>query len=115
MKAAVLKQYDVNAETCQQRFRLEIRKPTESYHNFGERLTDLLGRLERAAEGIELRELVLLEQFLQVLPKDMAVRVREGTIKEASKMAYNYELARKADGGGAVQQGLDQTSNQQER
>ena len=54
---------------------------------------------------------------MQALPKDMAVRVREGkpkTIKEASEMADNYELARTAAGGGAVQrqqQGLDQTSN----
>ena len=36
VKAAILKRYDVNAETYRQRFRLEIRKPTESYHNFGE-------------------------------------------------------------------------------
>ena len=63
VKAAILKRYDVNAETYRQKFRLEIRKPTESYHNFGERLSDLLGRWERAAEGTELRELVLLEQF----------------------------------------------------
>ena len=36
------------------------------------------------------------------------------TIEEASEMADNYELARTAAGGGAVQQqqqGLDQTSN----
>jgi hypothetical protein len=119
VKAAILKRYDVSAETYRQRFRLETRKPTESYHNFGERVSDLLGRWERAAEETELRELVLLEQFLQALPKDMAVRVREEkpkTIKEASEMADSYELARKADGGGAAQQeqqqqGLDQTSN----
>ena len=104
----------MNAETYWQRFRLEIRKLTE---NFGEPLTDLLGCWERAAEGMELRELVLLEQFLQALLKDMAIRVREGkpkTTKEASEMVDNYELARKADRGGAVQQqqqGLDQTSN----
>jgi hypothetical protein len=54
---------------------------------------------------------------LQALPKDIAVREENPkTIKEASEMADNYELARKADGGGAVQQeqqqqGLDQTSN----
>ena len=54
---------------------------------------------------------------MQALPKDMAVRVREGkpkTIKEASEMVDNYELARMASRGGAVQrqqQGLDQTSN----
>ena len=36
VKAAILKRYDVNAEIYRQKFRLEMRKPTESYHNFGE-------------------------------------------------------------------------------
>ena len=35
VKAAILKCYDVNAETYQQRFRMETRKVTESYQNFG--------------------------------------------------------------------------------
>ena len=105
VKAAILKRYDVSAETYRQRFRLETRKPTESYHNFGERLTDHLGRWEKAAEGTELRELVLLEQFLQALPKDMAVRVREEkpkNIKEVAELADTFELARKAEDGGSA-------------
>ena len=35
VKAAILKCYDVNAETYQQRFRMETRKVTESYQSFG--------------------------------------------------------------------------------
>ena len=106
VKAAILKRYDVSAETYRQRFRAETRKPTESYGNFGERLADHLERWEKAAEGMDLRQLVLLEQFLQALPRDMAVRVREErpkSMKEATEMADNYELARKAEGGGAGQ------------
>ena len=41
IRAAILKRYDVNAETYRQRFRTETRKPTDSYKNFGERLGDL--------------------------------------------------------------------------
>ena len=81
---------------------METRKLTESYQNFGERLADHLGPWEKAVEGTDLTQLVLLEQFLQALP-----RVREEkpkTISEASEMADNYELARKAERGGAVQQ-----------
>ena len=86
---------------------METRKLSESNQNFGERLADHLGRWEKAAEGTDLRQLVLLEQFLQALPRDIAIRVREEkpkTISEASEMADNYELAHKAERGGAVQQ-----------
>ena len=74
--------------------------------NFGECLMDHLGRWEKAADDTDLRELVLLEQFLQALPRDMTVRVQEEkpkSLKEASELADNYELARKAEGGGAGQ------------
>ncbi len=46
---------------------------------------------------------MLLEQFLQTLPRDMAVHVRERrpkTAKKAAEAADSYELARKADGKG---------------
>ena len=55
VKAAILKRYDVSAETYRQKFRAETRKPTESYENFGERLADHLERWEKAAEGVDLR------------------------------------------------------------
>ena len=35
VKAAILKHYDVDTETYRQRFRMETRKVTESYQNFG--------------------------------------------------------------------------------
>ena len=69
VKATILKRYDVSAETYRQRFRPETRKATESYMNFGEHLADHLGRWEKAVDGTDLRQLVLLEQFLQALPE----------------------------------------------
>ena len=78
VKDAILKRYDVSAETYRQRFHTESRKATESYVNFSERLSDRLGRWEKAAEDrVDLRELILLEQFLQALPRDVAVRVEK--------------------------------------
>ena len=55
---------------------------------------------------MDLRELVVLKQFLQTLPRYMAVQVREEkskSLKEASELADNYELAQKAEGSGAGQ------------
>ena len=55
---------------------------------------------------VDLRQLVLLEQFLQALPREMAIRVREEkpkSVKEAAEMADNYKLAWKAESGGVQQ------------
>ena len=65
VKAAILKRYDVNAETYRQRFRTDTRRATESHVNFGERLDDHLRRWEKVADGVELRQLMLLEQFFR--------------------------------------------------
>ena len=47
-----------------------------------------------------------MEQLLQAIPRDMAVRIREEkpkSLNEASELADNYELAWEAEGGGAGQ------------
>ena len=54
-KAAILKHYDMSAETYGQKFCILSRKPTESYKSFRERLADLLGSWEKAAEDTDLR------------------------------------------------------------
>ena len=64
MKAAILKRYIVSAETYRQRFCTETRKPTKYYINCSKELTDHLGRWEKAAEGTDLRQLVILERFI---------------------------------------------------
>ena len=55
VKAAILKHYDVSAETYRQKFCTLSRKPIESYKSFGEQLADHLGRWEKAAEDTDLR------------------------------------------------------------
>ena len=58
----------------------------------------------KTTNGTDLRQLVLLKQFLQALPGDMVVWVQEEkpkSIKETSEMADNYELAHKVEGGRA--------------
>ena len=101
-KAAILKRCDVNAETYRQRFCTETKKAMESHVNFGERLDDHLGRWEKAADGVDLWQLVLPEQFLQALPHEMVIRVQEEkpeSVKEAAEMVDSYKLAWKAEGG----------------
>ena len=44
---------------------------------FGERLADRLGRWQKSTE-VDLEEMILLEQFLTTLPKELALKVREG-------------------------------------
>lgn len=104
VKTAILERYDVNTELYRQRFRSETRKLSESFRNFRERLVDHLTRWEKSAEGMELGNLMLLEQFLQTLPKEMTVRVREGkpeTMQEVAEAADSYELAPIAGAGGS--------------
>ena len=73
VKATILKWYDVSAET----YKVSTLRPG-SLMNFSERLADHIARWEKAADDIDMRELVLLEQFHQALTRDMAVRVSEG-------------------------------------
>lgn len=66
MKAAVLEMYNVNWQW----FQSEDRKPISS---FNEGLADQSNRWEKMEDRVELRELVLLEEFLQTLFRDMVV------------------------------------------
>jgi len=98
VKTTILRRYEVTTETYRRRFREATKEPTESYRNFAECLADRLGRWEKSAE-VDLREMVLLEQFLTALPRELALKVREGkpdSIKQAAVLADNYESARKS-------------------
>ena len=53
------------------------KEPTESYQNFAECLADQLGRWEKSAE-VGLREIVLLEQFLTALLRELALKSEKG-------------------------------------
>ena len=99
VRAAILSRYEVNAETYQLRFRDNVRKSNESYRMFLSRLSDQLTRWIKATE-MDLQELVLLEQFLKTLPRDLAVWLREQKpmcATKAAEMADDYEVARKSE------------------
>ena len=95
VKEAILARYLVNAETYRLRFRDSYRRPGESYKLLLNRQTDLLKRWNQSA-GSELKEIILLEQFLLSLPAELAVKLRErnpSTAKEAADWADDYNLA----------------------
>ena len=101
VRAAVLSRYEVNAETYRLRFRDNVRKSNESYKMFLSRLSDQLTRWIKATE-MDLQELILLEQFVKTLPRDLAVWLREQKptcATKAAEMADDYEVARKSEDG----------------
>ena len=68
---------------------------------FLSRLSDQLSRWIKATE-MDLQELILLEQFLKALPRDLAVWLREQKptcATKAAEMADDYEVARKSEDG----------------
>ena len=95
VKEAILARYLVNAETYRLRFRDSHRSFGETYKLLLNRQTDLLKRWHQSA-GSELKEIILLEQFLLSLPAELAVTLRErnpSTVKEAAEWADDYNLA----------------------
>ena len=71
VKEAILALFEVNTETYHLRFR-------SMYHKSGEskKMLDQLNCWTQSS-GSELKQNILLEQFLQSLPTDLAVKLRE--------------------------------------
>ena len=100
VRSAILSRYEVNAETYRLRFRDNMQKPSESYKMFISQLSDQLTRWIKATE-MDLQELILLEQFLKTLPRDLAVWLKEqkpACATKAAEMADDYEVARRSEG-----------------
>ena len=96
----ILAWFEVNAETYRLRFRSTRRKMGESYKMLLSRQSDQLNRWTQSS-GSELKENILLEQFLQSLPTDLAIKLRErkpATAKEAAGWADDYDQAHKGEG-----------------
>ena len=93
VKQAIFQRYEVNEETHRRRFRLDRKKDGEFY----------LGRLRDYFDGwikdakVPIEELMLLEQFLQCVPEDLAVWIKEKkpeSLKQAAQLADDYMTAR---------------------
>ena len=93
VREAILARFEVNAETYRLHFRSTRCKLGESYKML---LGHQSGQLNCWTQysGSALKENILLEQFLQSLPTDLAVKLREkkpATAKEAAGWADNYD------------------------
>ena len=87
-------------DTYHLQFRSSQRGTGESYKLLLSQQTDLLNHWTQSA-GSELKEIILLEQFLLALPTEMSVKLRErkpSTAKEAVGWANDYDLAHRLAG-----------------
>ena len=114
VKEAVLRRYNICAETYRHRFRTTRKKEGEAFVELATRLQDLarkwLSECESAEEAIER---IVVEQLVNTLPSDLRIWLSERkpvTSVEAGKLADDYAQARrqvrrtpsdqKEDGGG---------------
>lgn len=99
VKCAILKKYDVNAETYRQKFRSLIVDPTESPKELYNRLKELFGKWiqpERKAVD-QVSEIIIMEQYLKMLSPELQVWIRERdprTAAEAASLADVFVAAR---------------------
>ena len=96
VKHAILQRYNVNSETYRLRFRNDSYKPGESRHEYFNRLEEHYQRWTKSQE-MELRDLIILEQFLHGVSIDLSVWLKERkpkSAKEAAQVADDYVLSR---------------------
>ena len=104
LKEAVLRKYEINAETYRQQFRaLEI-SPTETPRELYVRLKDLFCKWVKfeMSSKEELMETLVLEQYLRVLYPDVRTWVRERnptTAAEAAELVESYVAAHRGPKG----------------
>ena len=99
VKQAILKRYNINEETYRQRFRNTKKKIDESYVETEVRLKDLAAKwlkpTERTKEGLV--NVIIREQLVNAMPKELQLRVRERkpkTSEDAATLADDIILAR---------------------
>ena len=94
VKAAILRRYNINDETYRQRFRSYKYKVGQTPTEITSRLTDLAGRwLKDCSTMEEVKDAVVKEQLLAVLPGDIRMWVKERKPKattEAAQLAEDY-------------------------
>lgn len=99
VKAAILRRYDVNTETYRRRFREIKKKPNESYRELGTRMTDVVRKWTRECTSkATLLEVIQIEQFLNVVPTDLQIHLKEkkpSTLAQAAQLADDYVEARR--------------------
>ena len=98
LKEAILQRYDITEESYRQRFRACKKKYDESNREMVAKLDYLATKWLKSAETVEqIRDKIVLEQFLSTLPEEVRVFVEErkpGTSEDAGKLADDYFQAR---------------------
>jgi hypothetical protein len=92
LKTALLARYQLTAEVYRRRFRSCRKKEGESYLSLSVRLSETLAKWQALADSPSLQELVLLEQFFQTLPADLAAFVRERRPKKLTEAAEAADI-----------------------
>ena len=96
VRQAILRRYQVNAETHRQQFRQDRKKANESYGEWADRLRDRFAKWKKDRE-ISVEEMILLEQFIAGVPEGLAIWIKEKepkSLTEAAELADTYALAR---------------------
>ena len=111
LKEAILQRYDITEESYRQRFRTTRKKNGESSRELVARLDDLaLKWLKSCKNPAEVRDRIVMEQFLNLQPEDIKVFIRErkpATSEEAGKLADDFLLARKESKSEGDRRSLD--------
>ena len=101
VKAAIFQRYDINEETYRRRFQMVKPKENETPVELVIRIRDLAEKwLKDCRSRQAVLDAVVKEQFVEVLPDEVRVWVKERkprTSEEAGKLAEDYRQARKAE------------------
>ncbi len=120
---AVLKAYELVPEAYRQQFRSEKIRSGQTYVDFARQQEAAFDKWLRASEVYnfnELRELMVLEQFKQSLPRVIQVHLNDmgaSTVSKAAEAADNYVLVQNSwcDQPGQVRRSGDVEKHQGER
>jgi len=101
VKAAIFRRYDINEETYRRRFREVKPKEKETPVELVIRVRDLAEKwLQGSRDRRAVVDELVKEQFIEVLPDEVRVWVKERkprTSEEAGRLAEDYRQARKKD------------------
>ena len=104
VKGAILREYQLVPETYRVRFRSYRKQPHSSYVEYAREKRTKLEQWLRAKQVTEFKdlvELVLVEEFLGTVPKEVSIYVNEkdvADVEEAAILADKYSMARPSTG-----------------
>lgn len=101
LKGLILTAYKLRPEAYRLMFRNAWKRPVETYLSYARYLRETLNKWIRS-EGVDsfdsLKELILMEHFINNVDKDIAIKLREKrckTMKEAATLADDRALAQR--------------------